>query len=211
MNTDRIYEIVGEVEERHKESGEGFSYKDSPKLFELAALVDGYSDGDLSEQCLTTAAFANGYLGKAFERMGRIAFATERYGKAVKAYEAKLESFGVKDSGFPLALSQFVKCRNYFEDDDCEDLRQTAEKVFGSAEAIDGLLSHRRSYLHDPIEKSPEYLAVIDEVDRKVSENRTQRGLGACHEMWSLKTRFLAEKGIAWRSPAVLNPDVRFD
>ena len=69
----------------------------------------------------------------------------------------------------------------------------------------------RRSLKHDPVEMSEEYLAVIDEVEEKIDQNRTMRGMGSCHEIWGLKYEYLLEKGIHWKSPSVLNPRVMFD
>ena len=72
-------------------------------------------------------------------------------------------------------------------------------------------MNRRRNLKHDPVEMTEEYLAVIDEVDEKIEKNREYHGFGSCHHVWSLKTDYLAEKGIVWKSPVVLNPRVRFD
>jgi hypothetical protein len=61
------------------------------------------------------------------------------------------------------------------------------------------------------VEATEEYLAVIDEVDEWIEKNREYRGFGSCHHVWRLKAEYLAKKGITWRSPAALNPRVRFD
>ena len=47
--------------------------------------------------------------------------------------------------------------------------------------------------------------------NEKIEKNRQHHGFGSCHHVWSLKTDYLAEKGIEWKSPVVLNPRVRFD
>ena len=211
MNRNDIFDVIAEVEARHKETGEGFSFKDSGKLRLVEERLNSEKISDLSGEKLADFAYLYSYLGKAYERMGRIAPAKENYEKAVSCYEKLFDEGKKAENGFPVALSQCVKCRNYFEDDDCEDLRRIAEKCFGKGFSFDELLSHRRSINHDPIEKSEKYLSVIDEIDEKVSKNRTVYGPGACHEMWSLKARFLAEKGVVWRSPVILNPTVRFD
>jgi hypothetical protein len=75
----------------------------------------------------------------------------------------------------------------------------------------DTVMKRRRNLKHDPVEMTEEYLAVIDEVDEKIEKNREYHGFGSCHHVWSLKTDYLAEKGIEWKSPVVLNPKVRFD
>ena len=72
-------------------------------------------------------------------------------------------------------------------------------------------MSHRRNLKHDPVEMSETYLAVIDEIEARIEKNRTLRGMGSCHEIWALKQEYLAEKGIEWQSPVILNPRVMFD
>ena len=71
--------------------------------------------------------------------------------------------------------------------------------------------SCKRTLRRDPVEMTPAYLVVIDEVEQKVEENMTTHGRGSCHERWSLTREFLEEKGIAWRSLGVMNPKFRFD
>lgn len=66
---------------------------------------------------------------------------------------------------------------------------------------------------HDPIEDTPEFRAIRDEVERKViARVGKPDGLGYCHRYWSAKAEILRrDYGIAWRSPAVMNPFVNFD
>ena len=66
---------------------------------------------------------------------------------------------------------------------------------------------------YDPIEDSKEYLDVIDEVEQKLYEQLKDepRFMGFCFQYWSLKRTILAEYGIEWRSPAIMNPRVHFD
>ena len=66
---------------------------------------------------------------------------------------------------------------------------------------------------YDPIEDSKEYQDVIDEVEQKLYEQLKDepRFMGFCFRYWSLKRTILAEYGIEWRSPAIMNPRVHFD
>lgn len=65
----------------------------------------------------------------------------------------------------------------------------------------------------DPIERTPlwedAYLEVQEECDRRLGD--TPRGMGFCFAHWSVMSAVLAERGIEWRSPAVMNPRVMFD
>ncbi len=44
-------------------------------------------------------------------------------------------------------------------------------------------------------------------VEKLVDENKT---MDFCYEIWRLKTMYLAQRGIRWKSPAVMNPRVMF-
>lgn len=65
----------------------------------------------------------------------------------------------------------------------------------------------------DPVERTPEYLAIRYELEEKIDEAlEHQRGYyDYCKEYWMVKKLILrSDYGIAWKSPAVLNPGVEF-
>ena len=67
---------------------------------------------------------------------------------------------------------------------------------------------------HDPIEDTAEYKAGIKKVEKELDEllKDKPKGMGFCHIYWYEKKRILKEKyGIEWKSPALMNPRVRFD
>lgn len=66
---------------------------------------------------------------------------------------------------------------------------------------------------YDPIEDSDAYLAIIDEVERRLYEDLKDepRHMGFCFRYWSAKYNLLKEYGIEWRSPSMMNPGVIFD
>ena len=66
---------------------------------------------------------------------------------------------------------------------------------------------------YDPVEDTPEYKAIKDELERKIKARIGENcGMGYCHLYWSTKRAILAaDYGIKWRSPAELNPRVLFD
>ena len=68
--------------------------------------------------------------------------------------------------------------------------------------------SRRGLIKNDPVEKTEEYLAVIDEVEERIDKDKT---MDFCMEYWNLKAEYLFEHGIIWRSPAQINPGVMFD
>lgn len=66
----------------------------------------------------------------------------------------------------------------------------------------------------DPIENTTEYQNIKDVLESLIEEQlkNSPRGLGFCHVYWHTKKRILKEKyNIDWRSPAELNPWIRFD
>lgn len=66
---------------------------------------------------------------------------------------------------------------------------------------------------YDPVEDSEAYLAVIDEVERRLYEELKDepRHMGFCFRYWSAKRDLLKEYGIEWNSPSTMNPGVMFD
>jgi len=66
---------------------------------------------------------------------------------------------------------------------------------------------------YDPVEDTPEYQAIKDELEEKIIERIGENsGMGYCHKYWSKKREILErDYGIKWRSPAVMNPGFRFD
>lgn len=66
----------------------------------------------------------------------------------------------------------------------------------------------------DPIEWSAGYERVIDEADEKACALVADRPrtMGFCFAWWHAKAEVLrADYGLEWRSPALMNPGVRFD
>ena len=212
--------VINQVEELRKQveacidDDEFKGYKASPFLKIMIGILDAnnYEDEDSLEFVYRNYL----YVAYKYKRMGRFSLSAIYEEKAL---DIALELYydhekTMKD--VDTLLYGILVDRNYYKDDNCCDV---LDKVRGSnlidpntIEQIDNrVMMRRRSLKHDPVEMSEEYLAVIDEVEEKIDKNRTLHGLGSCHEIWSLKYQYLLEKGINWKSPAVLNPRVMFD
>jgi hypothetical protein len=67
----------------------------------------------------------------------------------------------------------------------------------------------------DAKELDPKYSQLIKAVENEVTAEMKRRGeygkLGAVHEFWLLKKEKLKVKGINWRSPSELNPNINYD
>ena len=189
------------------------TYNDSPYLSEMAELVLRQRDNDI--ETLEETIPALWYLTEAYDKMCRAGMSVKFYTPQLQDYTElmKLREYDSDDmerleSCFYLA----VKARNYYEPDDCSDLVEIVSGSLPDERIRELLLSaqeNRQGFIkNDPVEKTEEYLAVIDKVEEKIDKAKQ---MNFCLEKWDLKAQFLFEFGILWRSPAQLNPGVMFD
>ena len=213
---ERLKELFELIEKNGDYNAYELTYQAVPHLLETEEIVEAQlaSESPYDKVTLLDSATIMRYLAEAYDRLGRFAVSVSYYKRAIELAAKLYATYGeeIKDSSG--MIYNALKARNYYVDDDCEDIRKQA-LVFLSEDIVDDVfdtvMNRRRNLKHDPVEMTKEYLAVIDEVDEKIEKNREYRGFGSCHHVWSLKTDYLAEKGITWNSPVVLNPKVRFD
>lgn len=213
---ERLKELFELIEKNGDYNAYELTYLAVPYLKETEEIVEAQlaSESPHDKVTLLDSATIMRYLAEAYDRLGRFAVSVRYYNRAIELAATLYTMYGeeIKDSS--TMIYNALKARNYYVDDDCEDIRELALTII-SKELVDDVFStvmnRRRNLKHDPVEMTEEYLAVIDEVDEKIEKNREYRGFGSCHHVWSLKTDYLAEKGIEWKSPVVLNPRVRFD
>ena len=188
------------------------TYEDVPVLKEIDALLIANKEED--KETLFVAAVGYRILADGYATMGRFSVSAAYCFESIKIMKKSFDLYGERHSEANDMLYKLLRDRNYYVDDDCEDALPYLEGLI-EREEITKLYEQRkksrRMLKHDPVEMSEAYLKVIDEVERKIDENRTMEGMGSCFEIWGLKEEYLAEKGIYWRSPALLNPRVRFD
>lgn len=209
----RIVELFNSIESNKEHENAAPTYEDSPYLKEIAEIALRQRDTDVAtlEEIIPTF----WYLTECYDKMGRAGMSVKFYTPQLEGHVRlmKLKEYDDEDmEQFESCFYQAVKARNQYEPDDCADL---VAIVTGSLsdDKIEELLhsaqENRREFIkNDPVEKTEEYLAVIDEVERKIEENRT---MDFCLENWNLKSQYLMEHNIFWRSPAELNPGVLFD
>lgn len=201
MANQRIIELIEQINKR-KEGRDSVAatYRDSSDLKELVELVSLEKDLSFAYDVLV-------FISEQYESMGRFSVAAIFRLDALKIAEGL-------DKDFDDMLYATLRDRNYYVDDDCDDVRAVVDKLL-SKEVIEkrfnAIKQRRRSLKHDPVEMSQAYLDCIDEIEEKIDQNRTMRGMGSCHEIWALKYEYLLEKGIYWKSPQMLNPRVMFD
>lgn len=189
-------------------------YKASPLLKKIDELL--LANLDEEEESLSFAYNTYVFIGQAYRRMGRFSVSAMIEEKGLDIALKLYCDHNKRAEDIDALLYNILVDRNYYVDDDCPDV---LNKVRGTniiepeiiKKIADNVMKRRRSLKHDPVEMSEEYLAVIDEVEEKIDQNRTMSGMGSCHEIWALKYEYLLEKGIHWKSPQILNPRVMFD
>ena len=213
---ERLKELFELIEKNGDYNAYELTYKAVPYLRETEEIVEAQlaSESPYDKVTLLDSATIMRYLAEAYDRLGRFAVSVGYYKRAIELAAMLYTMYGEEMQDSSGMIYNALKARNYYVDDDCEDLRGQA-LVFISTEIVEDVfgtvMKRRRNLCHDPVEMTEEYLAAIDEVDEKIEKNREYRGFGSCHHVWHLKTEYLAEKGIVWHSPAVLNPHVLFD
>ena len=210
---ERIAEFYNIIESHMEHEYAAPTYKDRPYLSELAELVLRRWDNDIETLEETIPALWS--LTQASDEMCRAGMSVKYYTPLLQAHTGlmKLREYDSDDmeqleNCFYLA----VKARNYYEPDDCSDLVEIVSGSLPDERIRELLLSaqeNRRGFIkNDPVEKTEEYLAVIDKAEEKIEKTKQ---MDHCLEYWNLKAQFLFEHGVLWRSPAQLNPGVMFD
>ena len=213
---ERLKELFELIEKNGDYNAYELTYLAVPYLKETEEIVEAQlaSERPYDKVTLLDSATIMRYLAEAYDRLGRFAVSVRYYKRAIELAAKLYTMYGEEMQDSSGMIYNALKARNYYVDDDCEDIREQA-LVFIPKDIVDDVfdtvMNRRRNLKHDPVEMTEEYLAVIDEVEEKIEKNREYRGFGSCHHVWSLKTDYLAEKGIEWKSPVVLNPRVRFD
>ena len=191
---------------------EEVSYKDSPYLQKIISLIKDVHDED--KETLLFLYDINFFLGNCYTRLGRFSLSAIYRFECIKIAKKLKVMYAHDINNIKDVIYNFLRDRNFYIDDDCLDAK---EEMYGLLpdEEIEKMyknrLTHRRNLKADPVEMSEKYLSVIDKIEEKIEKNRTIYGMGSCFEVWNLKEEFLAEEGISWKSPALLNPRVMFD
>ncbi len=158
--------------------------------------------------------------------LGRIAF--EMMGKLPDTVPGEFESPAEKAGIFSMMLDQMdelesprlsiavrneIKRLNPKDDSNLQELVKLQDFVNPKLPMEDFCKKYHRHLLFDPVERTEEFEDAIQEVEAECNAvlEGTPRGMGFCFDYWSEKSRILAEHGIKWRSPAVMNPHVLFD
>ena len=210
----RLTELLGEIEGRKEHEYAAATYKDIPALREIVRLVEEQLAGDSDESTLVDSIAVLGYVADRYDSLGRFVVSAKFYNQILSLALKLKQEYGTDTDGIDGYLYAALQARNFYIDDDCDDLADIATELMNAGD-VERIISERkerrRSLKHDPVEMTEEYLAVIDDIEEKVEKSRTTYGHGSCFEVWSLKKSYLLEHDIEWHTPSELNPRVLFD
>lgn len=68
--------------------------------------------------------------------------------------------------------------------------------------------------LRDPVEQTQEYKEAMKNIDPILDKEFPEDAppmMGTCHRYWARKKELLQKFGIEWKTPAEMNPLIRFD
>ena len=95
------------------------------------------------------------------------------------------------------------------------DLQEAIADLFTSQELMKIIIDPRIGHLRcDPVEYTFRWEDIYYEVERRLDERfaNAPRHMGFCFRYWNAKRELLKEEyGIDWKSPARMNPRVKFD
>lgn len=214
ISVKRIMELMKEIEARKEHSNAATTYKDVPALQEIDKIVK--EQLALQEPCdrdtLIDSIFAFRYLGNAYESMWRIAHANKYYKQLFDIHLELCRRFSEKDKELADDYYIALRARNYYGKDECSDLIEVAKELLPDKKRLDiekQILEDFHPLKHDPVELTDKYLAVIDEVDRRmdIPENKNVHPF-----VWNERFQILLQQyGIEWEPMTSLNPGWHFD
>lgn len=99
------------------------------------------------------------------------------------------------------------------DEDNARELAMLRDYIDDSLPMEEFCRKHHRHLLFDPVERTAIFEEVIQEVEAVCAQRLSghPHGMGFCFAYWRTREDALRDRGIEWRSPAVMNPHVLFD
>ncbi len=210
--TERLLSLCRGIEARKPHKYAAPTYRDTRALGEIMEVVKKHTERDSATLKVNIKMLE--YLADCYDKMCRSVNASLAYSCLISAYVALAEiSELIPEEKDALAdiLYSAIRARNRYIPDECEDIISLSASLLGEEANSIALRAKewaKKQIKQDKVELSEEYLDVIDEVEAEI-EKRIE--FDTPHEYWSIKRELLEERGIRWRSPAVLNPRTKFD
>lgn len=114
-----------------------------------------------------------------------------------------------------LKLRILLEDSNYHDSFFSKDLQDAIADLFTPQELMKIIMDPRIGHLKcDPVEYTFQWEEIFYDVERRLKERfaNAPRQMGFCFKFWNAKRELLKEEyGIDWKSPAQMNPRVKFD
>lgn len=100
----------------------------------------------------------------------------------------------------------------YYKDDLTYDLLNAVDPDYDDEEFLQEYKQVHKE-VFDPVQRTPQWEEIIYDVEKECAElmKGTRRGRGYCRKLWKVKKEVLAKYGIDWKSPAIMNPNRKYD
>lgn len=213
-NIQSLMKCINEIENRKEHTYAAATYKDIPALQEMDRIVMSQLalENPRDQHTLADSIFVVRYLAKAYETMWRVAVAVKYYNLLLQLQRELYDCFDEKDEECRDDYYSALRARNYYQKDSCTDLAELVKGMLPDQVCQDiekQVLVDWKPLKHDPVELTEQYLAVIDEVERRMDTKEVQK----MHHFYrsELLQKLLREYGIEWKSMIELNPNMHFD
>ncbi len=211
-DTQQILALLKTIENRKAHPNAAATYQDIPALQEIDRIVKAQlaSEQPHDRDTLSDSIFAVRYLASAYESMWRIACVHPCHIWLFQLHLELYRGFQVIDEELADDYYAALRARNYYGRDDCPDLAAMAKELLPDRKRLEieeSVLVHNRPLQHDPVELTDAYLAVIDEVDRRMA------AMGPVPHPLAWNQRFqelLREYGVDWEPMSSFNPGWQF-
>ena len=186
----RLIALIQSVESHKEHPYAAPTYRDTPALQELDAMVHGKleAEPERDQDTLEDSIIVLRFLSESYMKQWKIRYAQHRYKELLELETELYSRFDIRDENCGQDYHQALAAR-----------KQTEQQVF---QQYPGLK-------HDPVELTDAYLSVIDEVERRIAEADP----APVHPMERSirRAELLREYGVIWQSEIQLNPRVHFD
>ena len=210
----RLIALIQSVESHKEHPYAAPTYRDTPALQELDAMVHGKleAEPERDQDTLEDSIIVLRFLSESYMKQWKIRYAQHRYKELLELETELYSRFDIRDENCGQDYHQALAARNIYQKDPCPDLSALVADMLPDAvrqQTEQQVFQQYPGLKHDPVELTDAYLSVIDEVERRIAEadpapvhplERSIRG-----------AELLREYGVIWQSEIQLNPRVHFD
>ena len=138
---ERLKELFELIEQNGDCTAHELTYQAVPYLKETDELVNDQlaSEEPYDKVTLLDSATIMRYLAEAYDRLGRFAVSVRYYKRAIELAATLYTMYGEEMQDSSGMIYNALKARNYYVDDDCEDIREQAP-IFIPKDIVDDVL-----------------------------------------------------------------------